>query len=127
MNKLLLIALGGAFGSVMRYLIAGWMQRLFENPFPIGTFTVNVTGCLCVGVLAAYFAGPHLVREEYKLALTVGVLGGFTTFSTFGMETFSYLNEGQWGRAALNVLLTNITCLAAVWIGYRMTERLVGA
>src|SRR5437867_8630674 len=99
MYKLLMIALGGAFGSVLRYLVAGWMQRLIEHPFPLGTMTVNVLGCLCIGVLAAIFAGPHTVREEYRLALTIGVLGGFTTFSTFGLETFEFLNDGQWNRA----------------------------
>ena len=126
MNKLILIALGGAAGSVLRYLVAGWMQKLFDTQFPVGTLTVNVTGCLCIGVLAAIFAGPHLLREEYKLALTIGVLGGFTTFSTFGLETFKFINEGQWGRAALNVLLSNGVCLIAVWLGYRITERIVG-
>src|SRR5881394_2141352 len=103
MNKLLLIALGGAFGSVMRYVVAGWMQRLMENPFPIGTLTVNVAGCLCIGILGAIFAGPHNVREEYRIALMIGVLGGFTTFSTFGLETFEFINDGQWNKAILNV------------------------
>ena len=127
MNKLALIALGGAFGSVMRYLVAGWMQRLMENPFPIGTLAVNLTGCLCIGALAAVFAGPHTWREEYRFALMVGVLGGYTTFSTFGLETFEFINDGQWRHAMLNVLLSNVSCLIAVWAGYRITERIVGA
>jgi fluoride exporter len=126
MNKLLLIALGGAFGSVLRYLVAGWMQKLIATPFPLGTLTVNVVGCLCIGVLAAIFAGPHLVREEYRLALTIGVLGGFTTFSTFGLETFEFINDGQWKSALINIALSNLACLVAVWLGYRITERIVG-
>jgi len=127
MSKLMLIALGGAAGSVLRYLVAGWMQKLIEAPFPIGTLTVNVVGCLCIGVLAAIFAGPHLMREEYRLALTIGVLGGFTTFSTFGLETFEFINHRDWTRASINVVFSNGACLFAVWIGYRLTERIVGA
>jgi CrcB protein len=127
MSKILLIAAGGGLGSVARYVLAGWVQRLTDAALPVGTLAVNVLGCLLIGILGAIFAGPHLVREEYRLALLIGVLGGFTTFSTFGYETFEMANDGQFARAALNVVITNAACLAAVWIGYRITERLVGA
>ena len=126
MLKLLLIALGGGFGSVARYAIAGWVQTASDKLFPVGTMVVNVLGCLAIGVLGAIFAGPHSVREEYRLALTIGVLGGFTTFSTFSYETIELLNDGQLAKAAINVLLTNILCLIAAWIGYRLTEHFVG-
>lgn len=76
MFKLFLIAAGGGFGAVARYLLSGWMQRLGGGVFPLGTLTVNVCGCLLIGVLSAFFAGPQLVREEYRVALLVGLLGG---------------------------------------------------
>lgn len=124
--KLMLIAFGGAFGSAMRYLVSGWTQKLSETAFPIGTMAVNVIGCLCIGVLGAIFASPFSPREEYRLALAIGVLGGFTTFSTFGLETFELINDREFARAGINILATNACCLAAVWIGYRLTEKLVG-
>lgn len=128
--NLLLIALGGAIGSVMRYAISGWVQRLATGAvelFPIGTLAVNAAGCLLIGLLAALFASPHMLREETRLFLLVGVLGGFTTFSTFGLETFQLINDRQWTWAAANVLVTNVACLASVWIAYRLGERWWGA
>ncbi len=126
MAKLLLIAAGGAAGAVLRYLGAGWGQSLTTGPFPLGTLLVNILGCLLIGFLGAAFAGPILVREEYRLALLVGFLGGFTTFSTFGWETFLLLNDGQKWRALLNLLASNVLGVAAVWIGYRMAQRWYG-
>ncbi len=125
--KLLMIAGGGAVGAVSRYYLAGWAQRLVSGTFPVGTLTVNVLGCLLIGMLGAFFGGPHLVRQEYRLLLMIGVLGGFTTFSTFGLETLTLMNEGQLGQAGLNVLLSNGLGLLAVWLGYRATQWLLGA
>jgi len=126
MTKIMLIALGGGAGSVLRYLIAGWGQRLASETFPFGTLLVNVLGCLLIGFLYAAFAGPWLVREEYRLALLVGVLGGFTTFSTFGYETFTLANDGQWGLVLFNVGLSVTLGLAAVGLGYRLAEKMLG-
>lgn len=128
--NLLLIACGGAIGSVLRYAIGGWIQRLAIGAvelFPIGTLGVNVAGCLLIGLLAALFASPHMLREETRLFLLVGVLGGFTTFSTFGLETFQLINDRQWTWAAANVLVTNVACLTSVCIAYRLGERWWGA
>ena len=127
MIKLLWIAAGGGVGAVLRYLVAGWVQRLAgEGTFPAGTLAVNGIGCLVIGLLSAAWAGPHLIREEYRMAVLVGVLGGFTTFSTFGWETFALLNEGDWARAALNVLGSLTLALLAVWSGYRLGELTFG-
>ena len=126
MYKLMLIAIGGGAGSVLRYAIAGWSQRLADESFPLGTMVVNVLGCMAIGVLGAWFAEPHTVREEWRVALMVGLLGGFTTFSTFSFETLELANDGQWGRAAANAVLTNVLCLGAAWIAYRITERVFG-
>lgn len=118
--KLLFIAGGGAAGSVLRYLAAGWGQRLTAGVFPLGTLLVNVSGCLLIGYIGTLLAGPALVRDEYRLAVLVGFLGGFTTFSTFGYETWALLNDREWGMAAANVLLSNLLGLAALWFGNRL-------
>jgi len=126
MVKLLLVAAGGGMGSVLRYLIAGWGQRLIAGPFPVGTMLVNIVGCFCIGFLNAAFSGPILIRQEYRIALTIGLLGGFTTFSAFGWETFALANDGQGIRAMMNLLLSVTLCFAAVWIGYRLAEKCFG-
>jgi CrcB protein len=85
--------------------------------FPVGTVCVNLLGCLLIGVLSGYFSGPQLIREEYRIGLTVGVLGGFTTFSTYGLETFNLVDGGEYRLAMLNILLSNGIGLLAVLIG----------
>ena len=124
--KYLWIALGGAGGSLFRYVLQGWVQRLAGGSFPAGTLVVNVLGCFVLGLLAAAFAGPVLIREEHRVGLTIGVLGGFTTFSTFGLETFHLTNDGQFRLAAANVLLSVGLGFAAVWAGYRLSQWWLG-
>lgn len=131
MMKVIMIMAGGAAGSALRYMVSGWGQRIWSTPFPntsfpVGTLTVNVLGCLIIGVIGFLFAGPVFVREQYRAAVLVGVLGGFTTFSSFGYETLTLLNDGQTARALMNVILNNGLGLAAVWLGYRVTERIIG-
>jgi CrcB protein len=126
MLKWFLIAVGGAFGSVLRYAVQGWFRELFGARFPWGTFVVNITGCLLIGLLAGLFAGPRLVREEYRIGLMIGVLGGYTTFSSFGLETFSLANDGEFRLALLNMVLSCVVGFAAVWVGYRVAERWFG-
>ncbi len=120
------IALGGALGSLLRYAIQGWVQRLSGSVFPVGTLVVNITACFVIGFLAGFFAGPHLIREEYRVALTVGVLGGYSTFSTFGLESFNLLNDREFGLAAGNMVASCAVGFAAVWLGYRLAERWFG-
>ena len=126
MTKLLLIALGGAGGALLRWSMAGLTQYLTGASFPYGTLVVNVLGCLLMGFLGFALTGPLLVREAYRLAILVGLLGSLTTFSTFGWETFELLNDGQVGRAATNVLATNAAAIGAVWVGYRIAEYIYG-
>jgi CrcB protein len=120
MTKLLLIACAGGAGTLLRFLAAGWGQRLTTTTFPLGTLMVNITGCLLIGLFGGLFAGPALVREELRLALMVGFLGGFTTFSTFGFETFGLLADGDWSLALANVVVSNVAGVVAVWLGYRI-------
>ena len=126
MYKIALIAAGGAVGAVLRYGLSGWTQKLTNGSFPAGTLAVNVVGCGLIGLAAAYFAGPQLIREEYRVALLVGVLGAFTTFSTFGFKTVALAGDGRLGLAALNVLASNGVGLAAVWMGYRLGTQWFG-
>ena len=126
LNKFTLVMAGGAVGSLFRYLVQGWGQSLTRGTFPIGTLAVNVIGCFMIGMLNMVFAERIPMRMEYRVGLTVGVLGGFTTFSAFGWETFSMANEGQSLRAMMNLLLSMTLGLLAVWLGYRLAERWIG-
>ncbi|MCK4658768.1 MAG: fluoride efflux transporter CrcB [Phycisphaerae bacterium] len=126
MSKLLFIFIGSGTGGLLRYAISGWTQRLANGSFPLGTLFVNVTGCLLIGFLTAALSGRMLVREEYRVALLIGLVGGYTTFSTFGMETFALLNDGQAWRALLNVAASVVLGMAAVWAGYRFAESWLG-
>lgn len=125
--RLLAIAVGGGLGAVMRFSVSGFVQRLTDDAFPVGTLAVNVTGCLLIGFLGALFSGPALVRDEMRLFVLAGFLGGFTTFSTFGFETLSLLDDGEWARASANLVLSNGLGLLAVWLGYRIAGALQGA
>jgi len=121
--QLTMVALGGAFGSVCRYLMHAGVNKLAGMRFPLGTLSVNVLGCLLVGFLAASL-GRHIpIRDELRLGILVGVLGGFTTFSTFGYETYQLAAEGDLRIAAANVCLSCGVGLAAVWLGVSLAER----
>jgi len=126
MLKWLLIAAGSGLGGVLRYAVQGWVQRLSNGSFPTGTLAVNVSSCLVIGFLSGLFAGPQLIREEYRIALTVGVLGGYSTFSTLGLESFNLANDGEFRMALLNMFLSCGLGFAAVWLGYRAAERWLG-
>lgn len=109
-------------------MLQGWLQRWSGSLFPFGTLVVNVLGCLAVGVLASALAGAAAgVRQEYQLGLTVGLLGGFTTFSTFGIETYLLASPGRYRLAAAYVAMSVVLGLAAVGLGYRAGERWWGA
>jgi len=126
MEKILFVAVGGAVGSSLRYLLAGWGQRLIASPFPLGTMLVNILGCLAIGFLATALSGPLLVREHWRIAILVGVLGGFTTFSSFCWETVSLGGDGQFALAGLNVLAQNALGLTAAWVGARLAQAIFG-
>lgn len=122
MTNILFIALGGGVGAVLRYWLAHWAQGLGGEAFPSGTLVVNVVGCLLIGFLASLFAGPFIVRDEVRLGLLVGLLGGFTTFSSYGLETLALLGDRAYGLAFLNIALANGVGLAGVWAGQRVAQ-----
>ena len=114
------VALGGALGSVARYACSGLAVRWLGSGFPWGTFFVNATGSCAIGVLAALATHGErpLIGGDARAFLIVGVLGGFTTFSSFSLETLTLARGGQLGAASANVLLSVVVCLVAVWLGF---------
>jgi len=114
---LLSIALGGAFGAVMRYGASLGVYAVLGRGFPWGTLFVNVVGSLMMGILSILLLERYNIGPEWRAALLVGMLGSFTTFSTFSIETLNLLEQGDVIRASVNVLISVAVCLAAVWFG----------
>lgn len=118
MKGILLVALGGALGSVARYKMSGWvLHHTIDWKFPAGTFAVNVIGCLVAGLLAGFAERQGVFSADARLLLFTGLLGGFTTFSAFGLETMFLLRRGEVMVAGSNIILSVIAGLLALWIG----------
>jgi CrcB protein len=118
MDKALYVGLGGFIGSVLRYWLGSAVQQIANNPaFPFGTLTVNLIGCLVIGFLSELAEIRGIFTPEARLFVFVGILGGFTTFSTFGNESMNFLRDGQGLSALLNVGLHIFAGLAAIWLG----------
>lgn len=122
--QLLLIALGGAIGSVCRYGLSTIVQRSTSPFFPYGTFTVNVLGCLVFGIIMGAARERFVLGPSERAFLLIGILGGFTTFSTFGYETFALLQDGEFVRAAANAIGQVVFGLVALWAGYTIVAAL---
>jgi CrcB protein len=119
LKPILLVALGGALGSVVRYKLSGWVfHHTVDWQFPAGTFVVNVVGCLVIGVLAGFAVKEDFFSAETRIFLFSGIMGGFTTFSAFGLETFYLLRRGEIMAAGSNVVLSVVVGLIALWIGF---------
>ncbi len=118
---LLIIAVGGAIGSVCRYVMVDFVQRLTHPAFPYGTLAVNVVGSLIVGLISGHIMNMQ-AHPMIRPALIVGFCGGFTTFSTFSFETFGLINGGEWWRAAIYVVASVVTCIAGAAIGFAATR-----
>ena len=116
--QVILIAAGGALGSVCRYLLATAVQRYSSPFFPYGTFVVNVLGCLLFGVIMGAARQRFVLGPSERAFLLIGILGGFTTFSTFTYETFALLQDGEFVRAFANAAGQLVCGLVALWAGY---------
>jgi len=118
MDKLLLVGLGGALGSMLRYGLGGAIARLKAGwTFPLETLLINVSGCIAIGLLAGLGEARGVFSASARAFLFIGVLGGFTTFSTFGYETLQLLRDGQWPAAMLSTSLQAVLGIGGAWLG----------
>lgn len=124
MNKIMAVAIGGALGSVLRYGISSWVHNFMGRGFPYGTLVVNVLGCLAMGILFVLFVERTSENALWRAGLMVGVLGGFTTFSAFSIETFNLLEQGAMAKAMGNMAASLILCIGATWLGVVLARQL---
>ena len=118
MNPLIAIALGGASGAVLRFLVSTGVYQWLGRGFPYGTLTVNILGSFLIGLLTEVLVLQRIaITIEYRSAILVGLFGSFTTFSTFSLETLYLIEQGNLLKAALNVLMSVCACILAVWLG----------
>jgi CrcB protein len=126
MSQLLLISLGGAIGTAVRYTTAVLAIRWLGADFPYGTLAVNLVGAFLIGLVQELAAITLVVPESMRLFIVTGILGGMTTYSAFTYETVQLAALGTWGRSATNVLVTNVLCLVLCWLGIAMARGLAG-
>jgi fluoride exporter len=119
MLNYILVMLGGALGSGARFWVSGIVAEGAGEFFPLGTLVVNVTGSFIVGFFAAFTdpEGSFLVPPRFRQFFMIGICGGYTTFSSFSLQTLDLVRDGDWSKACLNTLLSFTCCLAAVWLG----------
>ncbi len=117
MSQVLAIAAGGAVGAVLRFWTSSAVYSITGRDFPYGTLTVNVVGSLLMGLLSILLIERMSLGPEWRAAILVGLLGGFTTFSTFSLETLNLIQEGEHMRALMNVLISVVVCVSAAWLG----------
>lgn len=115
----LAVMLGGAVGSALRMGASEWLSSTFSPTFPLGTLFVNVAGSFIIGLFGGLTEadGPLIVNPVIRQGVMVGICGGFTTFSSFSLQTLALARDGEWFFAGLNVILSTALCLVAVWLG----------
>ncbi|MCK9407869.1 MAG: fluoride efflux transporter CrcB [Bacteriovoracaceae bacterium] len=122
MEKYLFIGLGGFLGSIARFGLASLVQTKTESLFPYGTMLVNIIGCFFIGLLMTLFQERFVVSQNVRLLLIIGILGGFTTFSSFSYDTFALIKSGNLFAAGLNAGMSLFGCLIATWAGFYAGE-----
>ena len=122
MLRVVLIGVAGLLGTLARYSLSGIVARRIGETFPMGTLVVNVIGCFLAGLLFYLLQERFLVNEVVRTALMIGFLGGFTTFSSYGLQTFALMRDGELALALTNVLVSNVLGLITVWAGYSLAR-----
>lgn len=118
MQKTIFIALAGLLGTVLRYWLTGFVARQYGENFPWGTLAVNLIGCFFAGAVFFLTETRLVVNPTLRMVILIGLLGGFTTFSSYGLQTFTLLRDGEVGLAIVNVVTSNTLGLFMVWVGY---------
>lgn len=121
-KQMILVTLGGGIGSLSRYLTSVWIVKHIPHTFPLGTFVVNVTGCLVIGFLIGLSAKYVILDKELKSLLIVGFCGGYTTFSSFSAENMKLFETGNYGTLALYVTASIVLGFAALWVGNTLSK-----
>jgi len=116
----LAVMFGGALGTALRFWLSGVLAARYSETFPIGTLVVNITGCFVIGFFNTLTGseGSFFASSLTRQVVMIGVLGGYTTFSSFSLQTLNLLHGGEWLRAGMNVLLSVVLCLVGVWLGH---------
>lgn len=122
MIRLLLVGFGGFVGTLARYWLSGLIARRYGETFPFGTLIVNALGCFLIGFLFYFFYERTLIAPTARTVVLIGLLGGFTTFSSYGLQTFTLLRDGEVFLALTNIAASNLLCLVLVWAGYALAK-----
>ena len=122
--RILWIMAFGALGTLARYGLQGLVQFRMPGTFPTGTLAVNLSGCLFVGLIGQFTLNHLVISPDWRMAITIGFFGGFTTFSSFGWETIKMLEDGEWQRATVYVALSVSVGLLLTWAGIRLANRM---
>ena len=122
MEQILVIGVAGLLGTLGRYWLSGFFDERAGATFPVGTLAVNLIGCFLVGFFFHALTERYLVDPVYRSAVLIGLLGGFTTFSSFGIQTFTLARDGEVLFALLNIALSNVAGLLLVWAGYSLSR-----
>jgi CrcB protein len=124
--QILYISIAGVLGTLSRYGLSTFTQKLTGAGFPFGTLLVNVLGSLAIGFIMQLGMSTDIIPRSLRIAATIGFMGAFTTFSTFSYETVSYVQDGAWLLASLNILLNLTLCLSATWLGMALGKVTAG-
>ena len=118
MQKTIFIGLAGLTGTLLRYWLAEFVARRHGETFPWGTMAVNLLGCFLAGAIFHFTEERSVLSAEARTIILIGLLGGLTTFSSYGLQTFALLRDGAFGLAVLNIAASNLLGLGMVWVGY---------
>jgi fluoride exporter len=122
MERILFVGFAGLLGTLSRYWLSGWIDTKFGQTFPVGTLLVNLVGCMLAGFLFHMLTEKYLVDPIARTSVLIGFLGGFTTFSSYALQSLTLVKDGELFMAAMNVVLSNVGGLIMAWLGYSLSK-----